>query len=101
MTKYISDSMIKRKKGKVTIVVAGGVAANQYLRASLKQLEQNNNCEFFFPSMKLCTDNGAMIAWAGLERLKLNLIDGLDFAPRPRWTLDPLASPAIGAGVKA
>jgi N6-L-threonylcarbamoyladenine synthase len=47
------------------------------------------------------TDNGAMIAWAGLERLRLGLTDTLDFAPRPRWPLDPDAAPAIGAGVKA
>jgi|TARA_B100001741_G_scaffold287552_1_gene265126 N6-L-threonylcarbamoyladenine synthase len=82
---------IKRKKGKVTIVVAGGVAANQYLRASLKQLEQNNNCEFFFPSMKLCTDNGAMIALAGLERYERKLFSKLSFKPRPRWPLDKKA----------
>ncbi|MGH7061219.1 MAG: tRNA (adenosine(37)-N6)-threonylcarbamoyltransferase complex transferase subunit TsaD, partial [Stellaceae bacterium] len=49
----------------------------------------------------LCTDNAAMIAWAGLERLRLGLIDGLDAAPRPRWPLDPTASPRPGAGVKA
>jgi N6-L-threonylcarbamoyladenine synthase len=49
----------------------------------------------------LCTDNGAMIAWAGLERLRLGLVDGLDFAPRPRWPLDPDAPPAAFAGVKA
>jgi N6-L-threonylcarbamoyladenine synthase len=51
--------------------------------------------------MELCTDNGAMIAWAGIERLRLGLTDGLDFRPRPRWPLDPDAPPAIGAGVKA
>ena len=42
-----------------------------------------------------------MVAWAGIERLRLGRIDGLDFAPRPRWPLDPEAAPAIGAGVKA
>tara|TARA_B100001029_G_C15055983_1_gene454410 strand:- start:418 stop:1497 length:1080 start_codon:yes stop_codon:yes gene_type:complete len=80
-----------RKKGKTTIVVAGGVAANQYLRASLKQLEQNNDCEFFFPSIKLCTDNGAMIALAGLERYERKLFSKLTFKPRPRWPLDKKA----------
>ena len=53
------------------------------------------------PPPRLCTDNGAMIAWAGLERLAAGDVDGLDFAPRPRWPLDPDAAPARGAGVKA
>jgi N6-L-threonylcarbamoyladenine synthase len=56
---------------------------------------------FVAPRPALCTDNGAMIAWAGIERMKLGLADPLDFAPRPRWPLDPDAAPAIGAGVKA
>jgi N6-L-threonylcarbamoyladenine synthase len=49
----------------------------------------------------LCTDNGAMIAWAGAERLALGLVDGLEAPVRPRWPLDPDAAPATGAGVKA
>jgi N6-L-threonylcarbamoyladenine synthase len=53
------------------------------------------------PSQRLCTDNGAMIAWAGLERLRCGLADPLDFAPRPRWPLDPDAEPVAFAGVKA
>jgi len=53
------------------------------------------------PPLELCTDNGAMIAWAGLERLHAGLVDSLDFAPRPRWPLDPTAPKATGAGVKA
>jgi N6-L-threonylcarbamoyladenine synthase len=53
------------------------------------------------PPLRLCTDNAAMIAWAGIERLRLGLTDPLDFAPRPRWPLDPTAAKAIGAGVKA
>jgi N6-L-threonylcarbamoyladenine synthase len=57
--------------------------------------------QFVAPPQALCTDNGAMIAWAGLERLRLGLVDGLDFAPRPRWPLDPDAPRAVGAGVKA
>ncbi len=77
-----------KESGKINIVVAGGVAANQYLRASLKHLEQSHDCEFFFPSIKLCTDNGAMIALAGLERYERKLFNKLTFKPRPRWPLD-------------
>ena len=80
-----------KKTSKTTIVVAGGVAANQYLRSSLKQLEQNHECEFFFPSIKFCTDNGAMIALAGLERYERKLFNKLTFKPRPRWPLDKKA----------
>ena len=79
------------------LVVAGGVAANAYLRGRLEKLP----AKLVAPPQKLCTDNGAMIAWAGIERLRLGLVDDLDFAPRPRWPLDPDAAPAIGAGVKA
>ena len=83
------------------LVVAGGVAANQAIRASLARLAAQHDLAFVAPPPLLCTDNGAMIAWAGLERLKAGLVDGLDFAPRPRWPLDPTAPKATGAGVKA
>lgn len=53
------------------------------------------------PPVKLCSDNGAMIAWAGIERFKRGLVNELDFAARPRWPLDPDAEKRIGAGVKA
>ncbi|HEV2546184.1 MAG TPA: tRNA (adenosine(37)-N6)-threonylcarbamoyltransferase complex transferase subunit TsaD [Stellaceae bacterium] len=84
-----------------TLVVAGGVAANTVLRRRLAALAGAHGLALVAPPPALCTDNGAMIAWAGLERLRLGLVDGLDFAPRPRWPLDPAAPPAIGAGVKA
>jgi N6-L-threonylcarbamoyladenine synthase len=83
------------------LVVAGGVAANRALRASLSSLAAHHGLVFVAPPPMLCTDNGAMIAWAGLERLKAGLVDGLDFAPRPRWPLDPDAPRAVGAGIKA
>ncbi len=67
-----------------TLVVAGGVAANVYLRGRLEGLP----ARLVAPPVKLCTDNGAMIAWAGLERLRLGMTDSLDFRPRPRWPLD-------------
>ncbi len=84
-----------------TLVLAGGVAANKTLRARLGALAAEAGLGFVVPPASLCTDNAARIAWAGLERFRLGLTDPLDFAPRPRWPLDPAAAPAIGAGVKA
>jgi N6-L-threonylcarbamoyladenine synthase len=83
------------------LVVAGGVAANQHLKAALQGAAVARGYTLHVPPAALCTDNGAMIAWAGAERLALGLSDPLDFAVRPRWPLDPDAPPAIGAGVKA
>tara|TARA_B100000674_G_scaffold241445_1_gene198624 strand:- start:677 stop:1753 length:1077 start_codon:yes stop_codon:yes gene_type:complete len=80
-----------KNKKTVNIVVAGGVAANQFIRDSLKNLEDQINCKFYFPSLKLCTDNGAMIAYAGIERYERGLFDKLNFKPRPRWPLDKKA----------
>jgi N6-L-threonylcarbamoyladenine synthase len=84
-----------------TLVVAGGVAANQTLRAALTGLCDARGWRFVAPAPALCTDNAAMVAWAGLERLRLGLSDPLDFRPRPRWPLDPDAPKRAGAGVKA
>ena len=84
-----------------TLVVAGGVAANSHLRQTLQDLTAAEGLRFVAPPLRLCTDNGAMIAWAGIERLQLGLTDGMDFAPRPRWPLDPDAPKAAFAGVKA
>lgn len=74
-----------------TMVVAGGVAANIAIRSTLSGIADSQNMRFVAPPHKLCTDNAAMIAWAGIERFKLGLTDQLDFAPRPRWPLDPKA----------
>ncbi|MCW5746420.1 MAG: tRNA (adenosine(37)-N6)-threonylcarbamoyltransferase complex transferase subunit TsaD [Alphaproteobacteria bacterium] len=92
-------------EGPLTLVVAGGVAANQHLRARLAELAAVHDARLVAPPPALCTDNAAMIAWAGIERLRLGLVDGLDAAPRPRWPLDPAARAVIGrtgvgAGVK-
>lgn len=78
-----------------TLVVAGGVAANQELRSRLTVAARENGYNFVAPPLGLCTDNGAMIAWAGLERFRLGHCDGLDFAPRPRWPLDPAPKPHV------
>jgi N6-L-threonylcarbamoyladenine synthase len=84
-----------------TLVAAGGVAANGRLRRRLASLAEDAGLSFVAPPLGLCTDNGAMVAWAGLERLRLGLADGLDAPLRPRWPLDPTAAPRSGAGVKA
>ena len=84
-----------------TLVVSGGVAANSALRSSLQNIADKSGLKFVAPPLALCTDNGVMIAWAGIERLQLGLTDGFNFAPRPRWPLDPTAPARPGAGVKA
>jgi N6-L-threonylcarbamoyladenine synthase len=83
------------------LVVAGGVAANAYLRASLASLADELDLRLIVPPPALCTDNGVMVAWAGLERLALGLTDDLAAPARARWPLDPSAEPAPGAGIKA
>jgi N6-L-threonylcarbamoyladenine synthase len=80
------------------LVVAGGVAANQSLRCALDAVAREAGYALHVPPPALCTDNGAMIAWAGAERLARGLTDGFDFAARPRWPLDDGAAPALGAG---
>ena len=84
-----------------TLVVAGGVAANTFLRERLEILASMKAVPFAAPPAELCTDNGAMVAWTGLEKLRLGETDGLAFRPRPRWPLDPKAPKAAFAGVKA
>jgi N6-L-threonylcarbamoyladenine synthase len=85
------------------LVIAGGVAANSAIRSALEGLGAGHGLRFVAPPPALCTDNAAMIAWAGLERLAVEgfASDSLDVAARPRWPLDPDAAPARGAGVKA
>ena len=83
------------------LVVAGGVAANQAIRGALEALATEHDLPFVAPPLWLCTDNAAMIAWAGAERYAVGLVDDLTFPARPRWPLDPAAEKARGAGVKA
>jgi N6-L-threonylcarbamoyladenine synthase len=73
------------------LVVAGGVAANQAVRTALARAAAAQGFRLLAPPVRLCTDNAVMVAWAGLERLRLGLVDGIDFAPRPRWPLEALA----------
>ncbi len=77
------------------IVIAGGVAANSAIRAALARFCAEAGLPLVAPPQKLCTDNGAMIAWAGVERLRLGLRDPLDAPARPRWPLDEKAEPAL------
>ncbi len=88
--------------GPVTaLVTAGGVAANQAVRGALEALASAHGLPFIAPPMALCTDNAAMIGWAGIELLRLGRSDPLDISARPRWPLDERAAPVRGAGVKA
>ena len=92
---------LERADGATALVVAGGVAANQAVRNALQKLAMDNSLRFVAPPLWLCTDNAAMIAWAGAERFAKGLTDPLDIAARPRWPLDPAAEAVRGAGVKA
>jgi tRNA N6-adenosine threonylcarbamoyltransferase len=83
------------------LVVAGGVAANRAVRTALQQLAADQGRQFSVPPGWLCTDNAAMIAWAGAERFTQGLTDTLDAPARARWPLDPDAEKVRGAGVKA
>ncbi|MGB0660578.1 MAG: tRNA (adenosine(37)-N6)-threonylcarbamoyltransferase complex transferase subunit TsaD [Mangrovicoccus sp.] len=85
-------------KSLTAFAVAGGVAANQTLRGALEQVA--GDLPFCAPPLKLCTDNGAMIAWAGIERFRLGHRDGMDLAARPRWPLDQASPALLGSGKK-
>ncbi|RCW85820.1 O-sialoglycoprotein endopeptidase [Paracoccus lutimaris] len=86
--------------GAPVLAVAGGVAANQTLRAALQTIAAEAGAAFLAPPLRLCTDNAAMIAWAGIEAYNAGQRDGMDLAARPRWPLDQNAAPMLGAGKK-
>jgi N6-L-threonylcarbamoyladenine synthase len=76
------------------LVVAGGVAANQAIRTALAALAEARGVALAAPPLRLCGDNAVMVAWAGIERLRLGLSDPMEAPPRPRWPLEDLAVPA-------
>ncbi|MFN3275002.1 MAG: tRNA (adenosine(37)-N6)-threonylcarbamoyltransferase complex transferase subunit TsaD [Paracoccus sp. (in: a-proteobacteria)] len=82
------------------LAVAGGVAANGQIRAALERVAAQAGARFLAPPLRLCTDNGAMIAWAGIELYRAGQRDGMDLAARPRWPLDSKAAPMLGSGKK-
>jgi tRNA N6-adenosine threonylcarbamoyltransferase len=94
--------LFRERHGKPTaLVAAGGVAANESIRKVLQRIAFEAGTVLVLPPSALCTDNGAMIAWAGAERLARGLANDLSAPVRARWPLDPDAPPALGAGVKA
>ncbi len=88
----------KHNRIKPMLVVAGGVAANRKLRSVFEHECAKAGFTLSVPPFHLCTDNAAMIAWAGAERLALGLTDTMDFAARPRWPLDTISAPVYGYG---
>jgi len=82
--------MRARAPGVGLLVVAGGVAANGVVRAALAAAAEAAGFALIAPPVRLCTDNAVMVAWAGIERLRLGLTNKMDFAPRPRWPLEQL-----------
>jgi len=99
---YNAVAMARRKYPDLDrLVIAGGVAANKHLRQRLDKLCGDVGLQLVAPPPALCTDNGAMIAWAGVERLRAGLTDPLDVPARARWPLDAHAKPMPFAGNKA
>lgn len=90
-TEHAIEAYLEPSPAQPSLVVAGGVAANKALRARLEKCARDRGLKFSAPPLKLCTDNAAMIAWAGIERLRLNLSDDIDFPVHARWPLDPTA----------
>jgi len=100
-TKIAMGEFLKDKKNiKKTFVIAGGVAANLKIRENLTKLSKEKKFSSIFPPINLCGDNAAMIAWAGIERYKINLINDLEFPSKARWPLDSSAPFLKGPGLK-
>ena len=90
----------KTNKESFQFIVAGGVAANKTIRNNLLALSNEMNFEIVYPNLKFCGDNAAMIAWAGIQRFKKNMIDKIDIEGKSRWPLDKNAPYMKGPGLK-
>jgi len=100
-TKVAVDMFRKKiKKENFQLIVAGGVAANESIRNNLSSLSKEMNFKTIYPDLKFCGDNAAMIAWAGIQRFKKNLIDNVDVSAKSRWPLDKDAPYMKGPGLK-
>ena len=100
-TKKAMEEFLKDKKDiEKTFVIAGGVAANLKIRETLSELSKEKKFSPIFPPINLCSDNAAMIAWAGIERYKMKLVDNLEFPSKARWPLDTFAPFLKGSGLK-
>ena len=96
----MKEFLINKENNTNTFVIAGGVASNLSIRENLIKLAKEKNFISIFPPINLCSDNAAMIAWTGIERYKINLIDNLEFSSRARWPLDSSAPFLKGPGLK-
>ena len=98
----IAVEMFKKKINtpNINLVVAGGVAANISIRENLKKLSREIGFKTIYPDLKFCGDNAAMIAWAGIQRFKKNLLNEIDVKPKSRWPLDENAPYMKGPGLK-
>lgn len=99
-TRRAIAAYLDRAPATPALAVAGGVAANRVLRARLEGVCAAAGLRFLAPPLRLCTDNAAMIAWAGIERFRAGGRDGMELQARPRWPLDASAAPMIGSGKK-
>ena len=95
-----SRRALAESPGTTAFAVAGGVAANTAIRAKLETVCREVDIRFLAPPLALCTDNAAMIAWAGIERFRIGLSDGMDLAARPRWPLVETSPAMLGSGKK-
>ena len=84
----------------INLVVAGGVAANISIRENLEKLSKEIEFKTVYPDLKFCGDNGAMIAWAGIQRFKKKLLNEIDVTAKSRWPLDKSAPYMKGPGLK-
>ncbi|NOD31673.1 tRNA (adenosine(37)-N6)-threonylcarbamoyltransferase complex transferase subunit TsaD [Ruegeria atlantica] len=99
-TRRAIDLYLETSPSEPVIAVAGGVAANSAIRSELESVCAEKDTRFTAPPLALCTDNAAMIAYAGLERFRTGARDGLDLTARPRWPLDQHSPAMLGGGKK-